>query len=102
MPCEWLKDEKTGAVIHINRGRGGKKKQCPFCRRGWVSKLCDFPVGDGNTCDAEMCDHCATLRGHQNTPYGKGTDLVWLNDTVDLCPIHKTQQMPGEETKRCD
>jgi hypothetical protein len=95
MPCEWLKDEKTGAVIHINRGRGGgKKKLCPFCKKGWVSKLCDFPVGNGKTCDAEICDQCATNRGYQNTPYGKGTDLVRLNDTVDVCPIHKDQPFP--------
>jgi hypothetical protein len=79
MPCEWIKDEKTGAIIHINRGRGGKKKTCPFCKRGSVSKLCDFPVGNGKTCDAEMCDQCATLRGHY---------------TVDVCPIHKSQAFP--------
>jgi hypothetical protein len=93
MPCEWLKDEKTGTVIHINRGRGGKKKPCPFCKRGWVSKLCDYPIGNGKTCDAEICDRCATQLGHQNTPYGEGTSLVRLNDTIDVCPIHKGQPM---------
>lgn len=98
MPCEWLKDEATGAVIHINCGRGKKAKPCPFCKVRPVSKLCDFPVGNGKTCDAEMCDHCATLRGHQNTPYGEGSTLVRLNDTVDVCPIHKTQEMPDAST----
>lgn len=31
---------------------------CSFC--GWVSEfLCDFPVGDGKTCDRKMCADCA-------------------------------------------
>jgi len=46
MPCEWLKD-KDGNIIHINYGRGGgKKKLCPFCHKGRVSKLCDYPLED--------------------------------------------------------
>jgi hypothetical protein len=90
MPCEWLKSD-DGTIIHINRGRG-KKKTCPFCKRGTVSKLCDFPVGNGKTCDAEMCDQCATRKGFQDTPLAPG--LKRINDTVDVCPIHKNQEMP--------
>jgi len=93
MPCEWLQGP-NGSVIHLHT-RGGRKKQCPFCKRGWVSKLCDFPVGHGKTCDAEMCVDCTTTVGHQNTEIGGG--LKRMNDTVDLCPIHKGQPFPEPE-----
>ena len=30
-----------------------------FCRCGEVAEtLCDFPVGDGKTCDLPMCEDC--------------------------------------------
>src|ERR1700677_5238572 len=79
---------QDGIVIHVNRGRGGgRKKKCPFCKRGDVSKLCDFPVQHGKTCDAAMCDSCATTLRSQETDLGHG--LTKLNDTYDVCPIHK-------------
>jgi hypothetical protein len=96
MPCDWLKGP-NGAVIHINRGRSGeRKKLCPFCKRGQVAKLCDFPLGDGKTCDAEMCDHCASTRGGQHTDIGGG--FTKLNDTLDYCPKHK-HQTPQKEAE---
>jgi hypothetical protein len=87
MPCEWL--EKDGVVIHINRGRGrGPRRTCKFCHQDYYGgKLCDFPVGDGRTCDAEMCDKCARTLGRQNTEIGSG--LKRLNDTIDVCPLHR-------------
>lgn len=95
MPCEWLKGP-DGSVIHINRGRGrGKAKTCPFCKRGRVEKLCDFPIGNGKTCDAEMCSQCATQRGHQDIDLGHG--FKRLNDTIDVCPLHKSQPFPCKE-----
>lgn len=92
MPCEWLKGP-GGSTIHINRS-GGRKKECPFCRKGWVSKLCDFPIGHGKTCDAPMCDACATRMGRQETQLGGGFSRP--NDTKDFCPIHKGQPEPSE------
>lgn len=90
MGCEWLKHE-DGTVVHINRGRsGGKPKPCPFCKHGAVSKLCDFKNPDGSTCDAGICDRCATNKGLQYTDVGGG--FKRLNDTVDLCPNHKGTQ----------
>jgi hypothetical protein len=92
MPCEWLSGP-GGSVIHINYGRGGRKKQCPFCKKGHVEKLCDFPIGHGKTCDAGMCSHCATTLGRQTTDIGSG--FKRLNDTKDVCPIHnKGQPVP--------
>lgn len=96
MPCEWWKTD-DGSVIHLNMGHGrGKKKLCPFCRSGRVSKLCDFPLGDPlipgdppRTCDAEMCDACARTLGRGDTPIAKG--LSRMNDTIDVCPKHRGQ-----------
>jgi len=87
MPCEWYK--KDGVVIHVNRGRSrGPKRNCKFCHQDYYGgKLCDFPVGDGRTCDAEMCNECARTLGKQNTEIGSG--LKRLNDTIDVCPNHR-------------
>jgi hypothetical protein len=88
MPCEWY--EKDGVVIHVNRGRGGRKQECKFCHTKYSEgKLCDFPVGNGKTCDAEMCNDCARTLGRQHTDAGHG--LKRLNDTIDVCPIHRNQ-----------
>lgn len=92
-PCEWLQGP-NGETVHINYGRGGKKpKPCSFCHKRPTSKLCDYPVGDGKTCDAGMCDQCATRQGYQDTPVGT-SGLKRMNDTVDLCPDHKHQVLP--------
>jgi hypothetical protein len=89
MPCEWIK-MPDGSVVHINRGRGGKQQRCGFCGEKYrEGKVCDFPIGNGKTCDAEMCSKCATTVGRQHTEYAPGTGMVRLNDTVDLCPLHR-------------
>lgn len=91
MPCEWLKTN-DGVVMHVNRGRGGKKKPCPFCKTGRVSKECDYPIGNGKTCDAEMCDGCARTLGRQDVKLTSG--LTRLNDTWDVCPNHRGLARP--------
>lgn len=95
MPCSWLKTP-DGTVVHINHGRGGgKKKRCKFCRQDYrEGKLCDFPVGHGRTCDAEMCSACATTVGAQTTDIGNG--IQRLDDTFDLCPIHRGMPLPAK------
>jgi hypothetical protein len=89
-PCEWLKTA-DGVVMHINRGRGGGRKLvCKFCTRKYSDgKLCDFPVGNGRTCDAAMCSECARTLGSQDTDIGGG--MKRLGDTIDVCPIHRGQ-----------
>jgi hypothetical protein len=90
MPCEWLRGP-NGEVIHINRGRTREKtRHCKFCHKDYKGgKLCDFPVGNGKTCDAEMCDACARTLGRGDVPIGGG--LKRINDTIDVCPIHRGQ-----------
>ena len=89
MPCGWLKTD-DGAVVHINYGRGrSKPKICPFCEKGKVSKLCDFPMSeDGKkTCDAEMCDGCSRTLGRGEVRVSE--HLIRPNDTIDVCPTHR-------------
>jgi len=52
-------------------------QRCKFCRNKRATKLCDYPSGvwvsphmvlkHGKriTCDAQMCDDCATNLGHE-------------------------------------
>lgn len=92
MPCEWLK-MADGTVVHINRGRsGGKKQICKFCNKRPVTKECDYPVEHGKTCDAGMCDDCARTLGYQDIDIGHG--IKRLNDTWDVCPIHRGLSRP--------
>ena len=94
MPCSWYKTA-DGTVIHVNHGRGGgRKKKCPFCKREDVEKLCDFPVGNGKTCDAEICRRCSTTIGTQNLEIAAG--FTKMGETVDVCPIHRNQQFPKD------
>lgn len=90
MPCEWLKGP-NGEVIHIRttrqRGRLMKCKFCSYNYRENEGKLCDFPVAEGKTCDAAMCRSCAVTLGGQETDIGHG--MKKMNDTIDLCPIHR-------------
>lgn len=90
MPCEWLKTE-GGGIVHINRGRQRDRTlRCKFCTREYkqsTGKLCDFPVGNGSTCDAEMCSSCSRTVGWGDVPIGNG--LLRPNDTFDVCPIHR-------------
>jgi hypothetical protein len=92
MPREWLKGP-NGENIHLNMERGrGKMMKCKFCRENYrqnEGKLCDFLVGNGKTCDAEMCGACARTLGVQRT---KVCDIGHTrSDTIDVCPIHRDQ-----------
>lgn len=96
MGCEWLKTD-DGMVIHMRvSNQGGKKKRCPFCKTGKVSKLCDYPLieGEGRTCDAEMCDACSRTLGRGDARIGPG--LSRINDTLDVCPLHRGQAVVVE------
>lgn len=70
MICETIKTPGLTAIVC----RGGRRKippPCRFCGKT-SSKLCDFPVSKKSTCDAPMCDDCATSIGQDS----------------DLCPAH--------------
>jgi hypothetical protein len=56
--------------------------KCEFCRMRPHTKLCDFPAGPGKTCDAKMCDRCATHVGRD----------------LDNCPRHAHFKPPAQGT----
>lgn len=80
MPFIDLLDEhgKKYGTAHLNLG-GKHVGTCVFCwkedrLRLLAGKLCDFPLGDGKTCDAALCDKHATKAGNK----------------IDYCPEHSS------------
>lgn len=80
MHCEVLRD-KEGRPIGVVCGlRRAPRRMCKFCQKDFVRKLCDFPTGTGGkTCDAGICDRCATTIGPDR----------------DYCPNHRDAKPQG-------
>jgi protein-arginine kinase activator protein McsA len=76
MPCEHVKVGDTWAIVC---SRGKRKNWCEFCHERPASKLCDAKIENGKTCDAAICDHCAT---HSDKD-------------IDYCPRHKHEAKQG-------
>lgn len=81
MACKWIQ-LPGGGVAHINMGNR-RPALCQTCRKKPHTKLCDFPAGDGKTCDKRLCDGCA----------------VHVGPDADHCPDHTTEK-PVEEIRR--
>ena len=96
MPCEWY-ELPGGGVAHIHRSKSrGPKRHCKFCHSDYYGgKLCDFPIGAGRTCDAQMCDACSRTLGRQNS-LDKTTGWKRVNDTIDVCPLHRGMAVVSE------
>lgn len=72
MACSTL--TKDGVTFLIC-GRGlPQQPSCRYCANT-STKLCDFPVGNGKTCDAPICDAHASSVGPDR----------------DLCPKHASE-----------
>lgn len=69
MPCSVLKLPGGGAAI-VRHGKP-RRRCCAFCRLTWDGLLCDYPVGDGKTCDKPLCN------GHARQV---GPDLHYCHD----------------------
>jgi len=67
MICTPVKLDTCTAILC----RSGRRPRCKFCNTGVATKLCDHPVLNG-TCNAPMCDRCATNIGPE----------------MDYCPLH--------------
>lgn len=77
--CEAL--EMNGATYFICRGRRSyPEKLCCFCKVKFTSRLCDYEIERGKTCDAEMCSSCATRIGKD----------------LDICPDHCSISPQGQ------
>ncbi len=66
MPCEVENIDGTNFVI-CHRGGGGSGQRCRYCERS-STRLCDFEVASGQTCDVPMCDFC-THRADRTVDY---------------------------------
>lgn len=81
MACEWVKFGDSYAMCCS----GNKRPQwCAFCHERPATKLCDAKIIDfqtcgEKTCDAPICDQCATHAGKD----------------IDYCPRHKEQAKQG-------
>jgi len=81
MPCEFFRSS-DGSIVGVMCSRGRRQvKPCYICGKPHTS-LCDYPVGDGNTCDRPMCDKCRTMIG---------PDLDVCRAHSDPVDVYKTQ-----------
>lgn len=81
MSCEKVDLGNGNFAITCGRGRPAKAAPCSFCRARPHTKLCDFELAPGRTCDRKMCDRCATSVGTEK----------------DHCPNHNQVQLPWEK-----
>jgi len=73
-----------GSWAVVCGGARSRPRECSACHgKTRDSRLCDFPVGGGKTCDAVICPRCAT---HQAPD-------------VDFCPAHAKQLTPEARLK---
>ena len=79
MPFVTLNTKDGPVTAHVCI-RGSREKKCRHCTRP-STRLCDFPVGVGKTCDIPICDACATPVGPDR----------------DYCLIHKGKTPPAEQ-----
>lgn len=83
MPCTTLYDA-DGNAIAVTCSRGDRRKPCSTANcTGRATKLCDYPLAKGGTCDRPVCARCATSVGPDK----------------DYCPPHarhaaKQQELP--------
>jgi len=62
MPCEqYVSPDGTLSMIICSRGQR-KAVPCHYCGKPSIS-LCDYPRGNGKTCDKPMCNKCKTKIG---------------------------------------
>ena len=75
---------KEGSVVgHLCGDLGDHCSECGFV----AENLCDYPVGDGKTCDRLLCDECSKQVGidlHYCTTHKKHWDKFRRNGGVDV------------------
>jgi hypothetical protein len=56
---------KMGGVTAIVCGSPRKPKKCSECGKAPGTRLCDWKMGGGKTCDKPLCDVCAFPPAHK-------------------------------------
>jgi hypothetical protein len=76
--CERIQLPNGGFAIICRGGHRSKiRRKCSANCGRWSSKLCDWPTGNGKTCDRPLCDECAVKGGRE----------------IDFCPSHSQERL---------
>lgn len=77
MACKVHKTPEGNTIIFCTSRR---RSMCRFCGERVATKQCDYPLGQGKTCNAYICDRCAAHVGLD----------------TDYCPKHRGMTQQGE------
>ena len=77
---------RDGATM-IVCSRGQRNPKCEVCGGYGATRLCDYPVSQGKTCDRRMCPNCSAR------PKGKDEDY---------CPDHRERAGLGKPEPKFD
>lgn len=85
MTCWTFKDRTGAQVIACSRSKRIKPAKCSACGRPGAELLCDAEIAliplsrqsDSQTCDAKLCERCATVVG----------------EDLHRCPKHSGNQL---------
>ena len=81
-----------------------KPAKCNFCKSRPHTRLCDFPVGGGATCDARICDECRKP-GPNDLDYcpnhESGKASTGFPDTVKKLDAAGYKKISGRPCKLC-
>lgn len=60
MPCHWIKFRDKDGVEHTAHVKmaAPRRRKCAFCDCPDAKALCDYPMGNGKTCDKPCCSNC--------------------------------------------
>jgi hypothetical protein len=78
---QWASEDGTDGEFMLSGDDGFTPCSC-----GYLAEfLCDFPMGDGKTCDALLCPDCAMSLVAELTPLKERRHGL---DDLHLCPAH--------------
>lgn len=73
-------DLEGGGYMIVCHSGADPRKKCVVCGVKGADRLCDWPMGDGKTCDRVLCRRCA----QRPAPVFGKPDM----GEVDYCPEH--------------
>lgn len=90
---------RDGKLTGFLCSRGERRQLCSSCKRSTATKLCDFRLANGKTCDRPLCAACAVEQPQPPRPYPEMPLETIVRDSVDYCPAHArlaAQQFEGD------
>ena len=87
MGCAWMRVSNGSAFHLIARVSGDTIKPCNQC--GQIAfHFCDWPMGDGKTCDAPLCVEHAIVQGPRPQMQLKLVADDDDREMIHFCPVH--------------